>query len=73
MAEVEEFGEGLPDVTGRVRNPNVRWLGAKFDLTNDEDATIVEMSDVLAGRVGGGMKRLIAALVKYAYQREVKK
>lgn len=69
--ETIEFGS-LSEVGAgkRTRNPNVRWLGAKFDATDDNDKEIIEMADKLGGRVGGGMKKLIAELVSYAYKNE---
>ena len=75
MAEMDEmeFGAGInPDARRKSGESTNKWIGAKFDLTDESDSAVVDKAAVLEKRVGS-LKGLITAMVQYVYLREVER
>lgn len=62
-----EFGEATEyGAQSKNGESNAKWIGAKFDLDDEQDKAIVAKAQTIQGNMS--LKKFIAEMVVYCYQ-----
>jgi hypothetical protein len=68
--ETKEYGSYTTseDIKGRKSNPNIVWIGAKFDKTDEFEAEVCRKFEAILKK-SGSVKRTIAEMVLFVNDR----
>lgn len=64
-----EFGEATPESKSKTpKDPNQKWIGAKFNKTDDYDAKVVSAAEALMTKNNWNMRKLISECILFCNQ-----